>query len=93
MRWSVNRPEYVEIVGYLLGLRKRAKLTQVELATKLRWKQQYISTIENKHRRMDLLQAAEYARACGSNMREVGAAVDSILDAKPTPNRRTLRSK
>ena len=92
MRRSVNRPEYSQIVDYLLSLREKAKITQVELASKLRWKQQYISTIERKYRRMDLLQAAEYARACGATMREVGIAIDGILDvgsAKP----RTARSK
>ena len=93
MRRSVNRPEYGEIVDYLVELRGKAKLTQVELAAKLRWKQQYISTIERRDRRMDLLQAAEYARACGGTMHEVGAFIDGILGVATTPKRSPKRSK
>ena len=93
MRRSVNRPEYARIVEYLLGLRAKANLTQVQLAAKLRWKQQYISTIERKDRRMDLLQAAEYARACGGTMREVGAFIDTLLEAGSQSKSRAKRAK
>lgn len=86
MRRSVNRWEYPVIVECLKAIRKKSKLTQVELAAKLHWSQPYTSSVERGYRRIDLLQTADYCRVCGSSMGQLGRMIDDGLErgrAKP----------
>ena len=49
----------------LAKARKDAKLTQVQLASKLRRRQAYISRIERGERRVDVVEFVDLARAIG----------------------------
>ena len=86
MRRSVNRWEYKVVLECLKTIRKKAKLTQVELAAKLQWSQPYLSSVERGYRRADLLQAVDYCRACGHSFGQLGRMIDDGIErgrAKP----------
>ena len=86
MRRSVNRWEYKVILECLKVVRKKAKLTQVELAARLQWSQPYLSSVERGYRRADLLQIADYLKACGASFGQLGRMIDDGLEkgrAKP----------
>jgi transcriptional regulator with XRE-family HTH domain len=51
--------------GFLVEARKRAGLTQYELAARLKRPQSFVSKFERGERRLDVLEFREVARALG----------------------------
>jgi transcriptional regulator with XRE-family HTH domain len=56
-------PEHDELRQLLLERRRRAKLTQRELAARLGWDQKIISNLERGSKRLTVLELIEIARA------------------------------
>jgi transcriptional regulator with XRE-family HTH domain len=81
MRKSVNRPQFVEAAHCLLDLRQKAGLSQIELASRIRYTQSYVSAVEIGFRRLDLLQLHDWCTACGTNLETLGKMVDGRLAA------------
>lgn len=79
MRKSVHRPEYQYVLECLQNVRRDAKLTQVELASKIGRTQAYVSSVERGIRRMDLLQVLDWCRACDVSMETLGAMLDQRI--------------
>jgi transcriptional regulator with XRE-family HTH domain len=71
---SIHDPEYVEIVARLRAARRRAGLTQAELAARLGRPQSYVSKVETCERRLDLLETAAICIA-------VDVCLDAVLPA------------
>lgn len=67
---SVFSPEYRLVTEKLLEMRKRAGLTQRELAAKLNRELSFVSRIEKGQRRVDLVEFSWICRACGANPAE-----------------------
>lgn len=78
-RVSIHRPEYASVVACLVEVRKKAGLTQTVLATRMKRTQGFISAVEGKERRLDLLQAWEWCRACGSGLADLGELIDKAM--------------
>ena len=53
---TIYSPEYIELIDILASERKRLDLSQAEVAEQLRLRQTDISKIENKERRLDVLE-------------------------------------
>jgi transcriptional regulator with XRE-family HTH domain len=81
---STRTPRYQELIERLKTARKAAKLTQQELADRLKKPQSYVSKYENAERRLDIAEFLEIAAA-------LGLQADTMMQAQPTP--RTRRSK
>ena len=55
----------------LVNARKSARITQEELATKLRRPQSFVSKYENGERRLDVIEFLEVAAALGADPLEI----------------------
>lgn len=65
MSKSVHSKEYRELLVRLREARKEAKLTQVEVARRLRKPQSFVSKMESGERRLDAVELKAIARIYG----------------------------
>lgn len=79
MRMERASPLHEELRLMLIERRQRAKLTQRELAAKLKWNQTTISKIEKGSKRVSVPELIELARALGF---DPAAAVRRVAKAK-----------
>lgn len=77
---SVFTDAYASAVEILVTLRKRACVSQVELARRLGRPQQFISNVERGERRLDVVEYYAFVRALGADPREV---FDELLSRLP----------
>lgn len=75
-RKSVNRPENQAVLDSLREIREAADLTQTELASLLVRSQSYVSSAEVGKIRLDALQLADWAEACGTTLTALAQAID-----------------
>jgi transcriptional regulator with XRE-family HTH domain len=70
------QPEHHQIVGTtLMAARRRANLTQVELAGRLGKPQSFVSSLEAGKRRMDVIEFLMIARTLGADPVEIFAEI------------------
>ena len=62
---QLGSPQHDALRRLLFDYRKRAKLTQTELARRLRWSQMTISKIETGEKRVTVVELIEIAEALG----------------------------
>ena len=65
MSKSVHSKEYQELLAKLRKARKAAKLTQVEVARRLRKPQSFVSKFESGERRLDAVELKAIAKLYG----------------------------
>lgn len=58
---------YTQVVEFLVALRKRQGITQVELARRLGRPQQFVSFVETRERGLNVVEFAVYVRALGAD--------------------------
>lgn len=80
MSRSVFTDAYNSVVEYLIQLRKDAGVSQVELARRLGRTQQFVSYIETRERRLDVVEFYAYVRALGGDPK---AAILELFDSLP----------
>lgn len=68
---TLRSKAHQELTKRLVALRKGAKMTQVELATKLDWPQSDVSRVELGERRLDVIEYMRWAEAVGFDAGEV----------------------
>lgn len=61
MRPPADRAAYAAFTAKLIAARKRAKLTQTEVAEQLGWRQSQVSEMETGERRVDIIELAKLA--------------------------------
>lgn len=76
---SVFTDAYASVVEYLIALRKEKGVSQVELARRLGRPQPFVSFVENKERRLDLVEFCAYVRALGGDPEEAAVKVIRTL--------------
>lgn len=59
---TIYHDTYRELIDELIKLRKRANLTQTQVAEKLHKPQSYIAKIENFERKLDILEFVQLCR-------------------------------
>jgi transcriptional regulator with XRE-family HTH domain len=64
---SVYTDAYGSVVEYLVALRKEKGVSQVELAERLGRPQPFISYVENRERRLDVVEFYAYVKALGGD--------------------------
>lgn len=72
---SVHSDAYSSVVAYLIELRRAQGVQQTELARRLGKPQQFISKVENKLRRLDVVEFCAYVRALGADPEQAAAEV------------------
>ncbi len=65
MRKSIPHDDYLRLRTLLRDTRKRAGLTQAQLAERLGVPQSLVAKVENGERRLDVLEFAAYVAAMG----------------------------
>ena len=81
---SVFTDAYGSVVDYLIALRKQKGVSQVELARRLGRPQPFVSFVENRERRLDLVEFCTYVRALGADPE---AAAVEVIRALPDNTR------
>jgi transcriptional regulator with XRE-family HTH domain len=74
---SQTRPEYEAVLLALRAVREEADLLQSELAVRLGRSQSYVSSAERGLIRLDALQLADWAEACGSTLAGLAKAIEA----------------
>lgn len=72
--------QYELVVEYLIKLRQRRRLHQADLAKLLGKDQQFVSRVENKLRRLDVIEFYAYVKALGADPE---AAIIELFRALP----------
>ena len=62
---SVFTDEYADLVSLLIEARRGVSITQVELALRLNRPQSFVSKVERRERRLDVIEFCEIADALG----------------------------
>ena len=59
---TIYRKEYDTLIQKLIDTRKECNLTQQQVGDKLGWRQDYISKLESKQRRIDIIELSDLAK-------------------------------
>jgi transcriptional regulator with XRE-family HTH domain len=76
---SIHSNKYKYIIGWLANKRKEAGITQKALSSQLDKPQSYISKVESRERRLDMIEFIEIVIAVGADPHE---AIKNILSEK-----------
>ena len=57
---SIHDPRYIGLIKSLTLIREERKVTQVQLATRLKKPQSYIAKVENLDRRIDVIELYDW---------------------------------
>lgn len=78
---SIHRDEHLLVRQLLREVRKRAGLSQVELAVRLGRQQTYVSTSERGLVRQDFLQLRDWCAECGTTLAALAQEFEDRLKA------------
>ena len=76
---SVFTDAYASVVEYLIDLRQAQGMHQADLAKRLGKRQQFVSKVENRLRRLDVVEFFAYVHALGGDPEEAAAKVIQTL--------------
>ncbi len=62
---TLRSPRQKALVGLMIEQRKKAGLTQAQLAKRLRRYQSFVATVESGQRRIDVIEFLDFAEAIG----------------------------
>lgn len=65
MSRTINSARHRALATYLAEQRQKAKLTQADVAKKLRRYQSFVATVESGQRRIDVVEFLDFAEAIG----------------------------
>lgn len=87
MEKSIHSAQYASFLRTLRALRKRANVTQAELARRVGETQSFVSKCERGERRIDIVELRTFCKAIGVSLGEFLEAFEGTL-----ARRRTRRS-
>lgn len=79
MSRTLQSPRHEALRCFLIEKRKRAGLTQAEVAKKLKRYQSFVATVETGQRKIDVVELLAFAEAIGFDPRE---AIKRLLATK-----------
>ncbi len=80
MSRTLRSSRHQVLKDFLVEQRKRAGLTQAEVAKKLRRYQSFVATVEGGQRKIDVVELLAFAEAIGFDPRE---AIERLAKVKP----------
>lgn len=78
MSRTLDSPRHEALTRFLVEKRKKAGVTQAELAAKLGRYQSFVATIESGQRRIDVIELLDLADAIGFDPREAIKMLRSV---------------
>lgn len=82
MEKSVFSEDYADFLRYLRAVRKRAGLTQQQVADHLGQTQSFVSKCERGERRIDIVELRCFCRALGTSLTDFATGLSKQLDRK-----------
>lgn len=79
MEKSIYSEEYAKFLKHLKQTRKKASITQEQLAESLGQTQSFISKVERGERRLDLVELRAFCKALGVDFSLFASQLDKIL--------------
>ncbi len=79
---SIHSPEYALFLRVFREARKRAGLTQIDLAHRVGQTQSFISKCERGERRIDVVELRAFCRVFGLSMRQFVASFERALERR-----------
>ena len=76
---TLHSDRYARFLEEIVAMRKRAGLTQRQLAAKLCQRQAYVGKSEVAERRLDILELLDWCRACGEDPVELVRRLVTML--------------
>jgi transcriptional regulator with XRE-family HTH domain len=70
MAQTINSPRHEVLRDFLVGKRKEAGLRQVDLAKRLKRRQDYVSYVETGKKLVEVVELMEWAEAIGFDARD-----------------------
>jgi transcriptional regulator with XRE-family HTH domain len=80
MSRTLQSSRHLALKDFLIAKRKKAGLTQAEVAKKLRRYQSFVATVEGGQRKIDVVELLAFAEAIGFDPRE---AIKHLVNVKP----------
>jgi len=68
---SIYADDYIVIISTLRNVREKLNLTQEELAARLNVNQSFISKVENRERRLDVIEFLSWVDALGVSITDI----------------------
>lgn len=78
MSRPIFTPRHARLCTLLVQARKRARLTQAAVATRLNRPQSFVAKYEGGHRRLDVIEFLDVARAIGVSPRRLLAELERL---------------
>jgi len=92
VRKSLYSPGQLKVADTIRSMRASAKLTQRDLAARLKRPLNVVSRIESAQRRVDLLEWIALCEACGADPVESGRRLlDDLVQHRPYPRSRAMQ--
>jgi transcriptional regulator with XRE-family HTH domain len=79
MEKSIYTPEYAILRAELVNVRKKASLTQREVALRLKVPHSWVAKVESGERRIDLIELCLFSSACESDPTELCTKLTSQI--------------
>jgi len=80
---SVHTPAYRQLVAALVEARKKAGLTQQELAHRLGKPQSFVAKVERRERRLDVVEFVRLSRVLGMDPHAAITKIEECLSHSP----------
>lgn len=68
---SIYTDDYINIISILRAIRIKKNITQAEMAKRLNTTQSFISKVENRERRLDVIELLSWIDALGVSVSDV----------------------
>ena len=82
MEKSIHSKEYAVFLKLFQEIRRRAGLTQVDLAHKVGQTQSFISKCERGERRIDVVELRTFCRAFGLSLKQFAASFERAVERR-----------
>ncbi len=82
MEKSIHSAHYAAFLRVLRQTRRRAGLTQIDLAAKLKETQSFVSKCERGERRIDVIELRAFCRAFGISLKQFVDNLDRAIDLR-----------
>lgn len=68
---SIYTDDYINIISVLRAIRMNKNITQAEIAKRLNTTQSFVSKVENRERRLDVIELLSWIDALGASVSDV----------------------
>lgn len=83
MEKSIHSNQYLAFLKVLRHMRRRAGLTQIQLAEKIDETQTFVSKCERGERRIDVVELGAFCQAFGMSLKQFVTVFEKAMESSP----------